>query len=525
MARPLNARGEDGGARNATRTLAASVAFLLAALVAACGGGSADAPRQASTGTLNPTLAASSTLAARCAAPRPSGATDVFGQLYGDRAGTLSDEKLFLRSWTDETYLWYQDVRQLSPAVLNAASYATPVDYFDALRSPLFTASGAPKDQFHFTYDTATYEAESVLGEAYGYGFTVALLASVPPREAAVAYADPGTPAAAAGIARGARILAVDGVDLVNDNTGAGIDTLNEGLFPSSASTHTLRVLDLGATTPRNVTLTAGTVTSVPVQNAKALPSPYQSVGYLQFNDHIATSEQQLVAAIGQLQAAGVTDLVLDVRYNGGGYLDIASELAYMIAGPTRTAGKVFERLSFNDKNPFGLTDAERDTPFHAVTQGFSTTAGQALPTLGLGRVYVLAGSGTCSASEAIVNGLRGAGVQVVLVGSTSCGKPYGFYAQENCGTTYFTIQFKGVNALGFGDYADGFAPTCAVSDDFQHALGDVAEARLAVALGHRETGSCQRAAGLSAATRASVKAEPVLVRSALRENRLYRRH
>ena len=62
---------------------------------------------------------------------------------------------------------------------------------------------------------------------------------------------------------------------------------------------------------------------------------------------------------------------------------------------------------------------------------------------------------------------------------------------QDNCGTTYFAIQFQGVNQLGFGDYADGFAPTCTVADDFNHALGDPAENQLEVALGLRNTGMC----------------------------------
>jgi len=344
-----------------------------------------------------------------------------------------------------------------------------------------------------------------------------------------VAYTDPGTPAAAAGIARGAQVLRVDGVDLVNDGTQAGVNVLNAGLFPTTAGAHTFRVLDRGATVPRDVTLNASALNLVPVQNVKTLPSPYQSVGYLQFNDHIATSELQLVNAIAQLRTAGVSDLVLDMRYNGGGYLDISSELAYMIAGPARTQGMTYEQLQFNDKNPFGLSAAQRTTPFHTVTQGFSAATGQPLPVLGvasagLGRVYMLTSADTCSASESVINGLRGVGVDVILVGGTTCGKPYGFYARDNCGTTYFPIQFQGVNQLGFGNYADGFAPTCLVSDDFANNLGDTAEASLSVALGHRATGNCQRAVG-----RAQVQAAhaaPVsgtLVRSVLRENRIYR--
>ena len=79
---------------------------------------------------------------------------------------------------------------------------------------------------------------------------------------------------------------------------------------------------------------------------------------------------------------------------------------------------------------------------------------------MNLSRVYVLTGGTTCSASESIINGLRGVDVEVIQIGSTTCGKPYGFYPEDNCGTTYFSIQFKGVNAAGFGDYADGFSPS-----------------------------------------------------------------
>jgi hypothetical protein len=230
------------------------------------------------------------------------------------------------------------------------------------------------------------------------------------------------------------------------------------------------------------------------------------------FNDHLATSEAQLVAAIDTLRTAAIVDLVVDIRYNGGGYLDIASELSYMVAGAVPTAGQTFERLQFNDKHTsIDPVTGEPLTPvpFHTTTQGFSTAPGQPLPTLNLSRVYLLTGASTCSASESIINSLRGVNVQVIQIGSKTCGKPYGFYPADNCGTTYFSIQFKGVNAAGFGDYTDGFAPSnavgpigtrvpgCAVGDDFSHELGDPAEARLAAALAHRLGQSCPAPTGI----------------------------
>jgi hypothetical protein len=233
------------------------------------------------------------------------------------------------------------------------------------------------------------------------------------------------------------------------------------------------------------------------VQNVKTISTPSGLVGYMLFNDHNYPSEAMLVNGITQLKAAGVQDLVLDLRYNGGGLLDVAAELAYMVAGP-QTAGKTFEKLSFNDKNPFKLSDADTITPFYSSAVGFSATKGEALPYLGLNRAYVLTSSGTCSASEAIINGLRGAGIEVILLGGTTCGKPYGFLPQDNCGTTYFAIQFKGVNNLGYGDYSDGLAPTCHVADDFSRQLGDPLEGQLAAALSYRSTGTCVAATGVA---------------------------
>jgi hypothetical protein len=489
---------------------AATAAASVWVLVGCGGGGDAGS---------NSGLVASSSVAQHCAAPRSS-----------DVLGTVADEKSWVRSWTDETYLWYQDVRNLGASTLNADNYLTALAYFNALKSPLTTASGAPKDQFHFTYDTPAWVALSQSGVSYGYGFEVDLVASRPPRKAVVVYTDPNIPTASDSPTRGAQVLKVDGVDFVNDNTDEGVARLNAGLFPVAAGSHTLTVLDIGASTPRDVSLTAKSVISTPVQNVKTLPAPYQTVGYMQFNDHIATAESQLIAGINQLKTAGVTDLVLDIRYNGGGYLDIAAELAAMIADPALTNGKVFEVQTFNDKNPFQLTLAQRTTPFFATSQGFSGASGQTLPNLGLNRVYVLAGPGTCSASEAVVNGLRGAGVTVSLIGGTTCGKPYGFYPQDNCNTTYFAIQFQGVNQLGFGDYADGFAPTCTVADDYNHALGDPAEGRLAAALYLRANGVCQPGTGVTAnavrtRTRTPGADEIALTRPVLRENRFYRAH
>lgn len=541
--------------------------------VSACGGGGSSTGGGATSTTFPATIPApdaidtappvsAASVEKLCEAPRPAGTVNpLTNRQYGDSQGSLTLEKQWIRAFVNETYLWFDEVPAINSnyfAIGNTVPYVEPRNnavttkklldnsdvvtaYFNSQRSLASTPSGNPKDKFHFTYPTSVWAALASTGAGVGFGMDIALVASSPPRQAVVAFTTAGTPAAQNGIARGAQIITANGVDVAN---GSDVATLNEALFsPVAGKAYTFSIRDLGSSVPRTVTLSAVNTTSVPVQNVGTLPAPNARVGYMLFNQHIATAEGQLITAVNQLNAAnggtGITDLVLDLRYNGGGYLDIASELAYMIAGPARTSGKVFEKLSFNAKNPFGLSAADATTPFHATTIGFGTTApNQPLPQLGLSQVFVLTGNGTCSASEAIINGLNGAGIKVVLIGNTTCGKPYGFYAQDNCSTTYFTVQFKGVNNAGFGDYADGFVPAgtglaannlpgCVVADDYTHALGDPAEGRLAAALQFRTNGSCP--AALPSAVRQAgvigfgIGSDPRLYRNAFQENRFYR--
>lgn len=450
----------------------------------------------------------SSRFEARCAAPRPG---------TSDLPGSALEEKHWLRSWTNELYLWYSEVPDRNPALT-----ANVLDYFDLLLSPT-------KDRFHFALDTDEFEEQSQSGISVSYGALWVILEPVPPRRIVVAFVEPGSPAStpSVNLLRGAEVLAIDGVDAVNNNTQAGVDVLNAGIAPSvEGESHSFRIRDPSGAT-RDITMQAARITSNPVPLVRTLSTPSGNVGYLLFNDHIATAETELVDAINTLKANSVQDLVLDIRYNGGGFLGIASQLAYMIGGAP-TAGRVFERLVFNDKNPNTnpvtgqpLTPA----PFATTTLDFSLPPGQPLPTLQLPRVFVLTGPDTCSASESIMNGLRGVRVEVIQIGSTTCGKPYGFYPADNCGTTYFSIQFKGVNEQGFGEYADGFSPAntiggaqplipgCSVADDFSAALGDINEDRLAVALAYRLGQSCPSPSGF--APRA------FSIRSFVRENRI----
>lgn len=442
----------------------------------------------------------SSRFADLCGAPRTTTSNEVFS----DMQGTFEDEGNWLRSWSNETYLWYDEIEDVNPADY-AGSAADVETYFDLLKTMATTPSGNPKDRFHYSRDTAEYRAETRKGVTYGYGATYQLLSTSPPRELVIVLVKDDSPASAAGLSRGARIVTVDGMDLINGDDPA---TLNAGLWPNQRNQdHTFEVVDPGSSNKRAITMTSAQISIDAVPQTRILNTDSGKVGYLLFTDHILTAEQQLVDAITEMAEAGITDLVLDLRYNRGGYLYLANQLSYMIAGGG-VSGQIFNALQFNNKHPTNnpITGEPLAPDTFLTTTVEATPQGTALPTLALvqPRVFVLTTGSTCSASEAIINGLRGVNVEVYQFGKTTCGKPYGFYPEDNCGTTYFSTQFRSVNALKFGDYPDGFSPSntteaksgvaqlgCEVADDYS-PLGVADEPMLAAALAYRANpGTC----------------------------------
>lgn len=269
----------------------------------------------------------------------------------------------------------------------------------------------------------------------------------------------------------------------------------------------------------------------VPV--VKTVTSPAgRRAGYIQFNEHEPGAQDDLITAFRQLQSAGVQDLVLDLRFNSGGFLYIALTAASMVTGPASN-GMVFERLQYNDKRQ---AETDRSTLAFSGRVQFADDVGPTrvaqypvgteLPQLGLPRVFVLASPRTCSASESIINSLRGIDVQVIRIGTTqlneagvrgTCGKPYGFHEKANCGLSYFPIEFKGTNAKGFGDYTTGFRHTCDIADNSTlTSAGTAADPLLAGALTFMDTGACPA----GSATGVQSSGAPLLASEAVSPNR-----
>jgi carboxyl-terminal processing protease len=404
---------------------------------------------------------------------------------------TVADQNDFLGRYFDDWYFWYA----LSPRP-NPAAYASVAGYFDAL---LYTGNDAnfPADRWSYSEPTVSFNRFYGDGETEGYGFSVNGLevSGMLTQPLYVRHVEPQSDAAAQGIQRGDRVLRMNGVDVAELITRDDFSPLTP---PNPNASLLLRLSRNGV--ERDLTVTSRIYRLTPVRDAAVLTTPLgRKLGYVVVKDMISQALAPLDTTFASFRAQGVTELVLDLRYNGGGLVSVAGALA-SYAGGAGAAGQPFASLLYNDKRAAAYNETFR----------FANPAPAAA--LGLTRVYVLTGRRTCSASEQVINGLRGTGIDVVAIGETTCGKPVGFLPQEDgCGTTYSVVNFETVNARYEGRYFDGFDATCPVAEDWSKSLGASDEPLLAAARLHADSGACPVAAAREApsARRSLLRGKP----------------
>ncbi|PKA83946.1 C-terminal processing protease CtpA/Prc [Ulvibacter sp. MAR_2010_11] len=297
-----------------------------------------------------------------------------------------------------------------------------------------------------------------------------------------VRYVIPNTSAATEGLQRGMIFNTVDGQQITETNFNALLspETYSIGLATFDGQTVT--------PTGESKTLTKTQVSENPIYIAQTLTVNSQKIGYLMYNAFTGTFDTQLNAAFGQFKADGITDLILDLRYNGGGSVRTAQDLSSMITG--QFAGQLFYSEQWNE-------DRQAD---YAEDGVFNTTlsTGEAINSLNLTRVYILTTGRSASASELVINSLDPY-IQVIQVGGTTTGKfqasfllydapaPNFSRNQANPGHTYamLPLVFKTANAAGNTDFIDGLFPDIQLNEDYSNlgTLGDVNEPLLAAAL------------------------------------------
>jgi len=397
--------------------------------------------------------------------PTPSATTATCG---------LSARQDWVQTQLNEWYLF----PDLLATGVNKASYTNLQDYIDALVAP---ARAQSRDRF-FTYITSITEENAFFSSGSSAGFGFRLAYDTVNRQVFVIETFEGTAALAQNVDRGVQIMAVG-------TTGSNLQTVNalmaaggaqavvNALGPNTpGTTRVVQVMDPGGLS-RTVTLTKTDYTLDPVSNrygAKIINDGGRQVGYINLRTFIDTANADLGAAFQSFRAAGVTDLVIDFRYNGGGLIDVAERMGDLMGRDK--AGQIYDFVTFRASKA-----AENST------YRFAPTAQSITPT----RIAFIGTEDTASASEMVINSMQPylPNTQIALVGQNTYGKPVGQIAVDRtaCDDRFRIIAFRLENANHQGDYYTGLASTvpntCRAADDPTHQLGDPAETMLRTAL------------------------------------------
>ena len=403
----------------------------------------------------------------------------------------LSVENFIYRG-LNEIYLYKADVPELADNFFTTQderndfldNYATPEDLF-------YEGLLAPQDRFSFLVDDYVYLENLFSGISTTNGLSFGLVRycqSCTEVFAIVRYVLPGTSAKENEIERGDIFTMIDGQQLTDSNYSNLLAPQTYTISLATLSGNTI------SETGETVTLTKQEYTTNPVLVSKTLDIDGKKIGYLFYTSFTADFDPELNAAFAEFEAEGVSDLVLDLRYNGGGSVRTATDLASMITG--QFAGDIFMTEEWNAEYQayFESTAVLRER----LLNKFNTTlkTGELINSLNLNKVYVLTTTRSASASELVINGLEPY-IDVIQIGETTTGKfqasvtlydsPDFGRLNANPNHTYAIqpLVLKSVNSAGVSDYIDGLVPDYAISEDFENfgILGDPNEPFLKVAL------------------------------------------
>ncbi len=388
----------------------------------------------------------------------------------------------------NEIYLYKSDVPELADTYFSSSSDRT--DFYNSYSTPekMFDDLLALLDRFSFITDNYLQMEDQFDGisGATGIKFGIGQISGTNNIFGFIEYILPGTSAEEAGLVRGNIFTEVDGQKL----------TINNILELVSSDSFTINVGKVEDGTivlsDRTVTLTDDRYTTNPVYIAKTFKETGASIGYLMYNGFIGDFDDELNSAFANFKSEGVTDLILDLRYNGGGSVDSAIDLASMITG--QFEGKVFMTEEWNEKYQNYYETYEPDTIVNRFDSKIRTGAN--INSLNLNKVYILTTKATASASELIINGLDPY-IDVVQIGDYTTGKfqasvtlyDSSDFGPDNKNDSHkYALQplvFKSVNSAGHSDYVDGLMPDIEYIEDLNNmgTLGQTSEPLLHKAL------------------------------------------
>lgn len=389
---------------------------------------------------------------------------------------TVEDQIAFVQAVADDWYLWYDEL-----AVLNPAAFTSAEAYLSALTAPL--AEDFRDPGFSFLTTRAQDEANLTSRAFVGFGFRFAIDAQ---GRYLISDTFEETPAARAGFRRGAQILAVDAGDgFVSmedfEAQGASLEAVFGGPIVGLERGFRLRVDgEVIETRAAKADLAVPPLAAAPLVLAREGLDP---VGYVHLRGFTRSATPALDGAFEELANQDVRDLIIDLRYNSGGLVDVSAQLMDLLGG-TAAEGDVAYSLSHNEKR------ASQNADFLFQPRPASIT-----PL----RVAFITSEATASASEVVINSLAPV-LEVALVGSDTSGKAVGQYAFDlnGCDTRLRLVSFESLNGEGQGEFYTGLVDTgrftlCDVEDTFTGAFGSAADPLTAGAIAWLNEGVCPR--------------------------------
>jgi carboxyl-terminal processing protease len=362
-----------------------------------------------------------------------------------------------------EWYLWYNHM-----PVITLDNYTNPYDLLEALRYK-------PIDRWSFVADYDAYVAAMVTGSFIGHGIRLGLDASDKVR---IVMIYNNSPLYAKGVRRGWIIKELNGTDLAQVILAGDYETYTQLFGPAQEGVTNTFLFQTPEGKDSTIISTKAQFTLNSVIVADTLHLKSGITGHLVFDQFIIPSSDELKSAFNYFATNNVTDLILDMRYNGGGYESILQELVSYIAG-SNYVGSPFIKITYNDKH----TEENRTVEYISVTSP-----------LGLNRLVVITTRSTASASEEVINGLK-ASIPVICFGDTTNGKPTGMnlWTDNDQNYVFAPVTFEAVNANNVGGFYNGIPPDKYVPDDFTHDFSDHSELCLNEAIHYLETGSISR--------------------------------
>ena len=393
-----------------------------------------------------------------CSASGSGGA----GPQVGTPACENDAQKQFVLDAMNDIYFWYD----LLPANVDLSLYASPEELL------AFLISFQPLDSFSFI-NSAEADAQFFgEGQFEGFGFSTRFEAADDLRFTRVFS---GSPAAMAGFQRGQRILELDGRTIAEIEANEGLSVV----FGQSPLEFRIRNLD---NSEFLVTVSHDIVTIDPLPQWRVIDMGGVPVGYVEFATFVSTADPVFNTIFSDFNAAGVTDVIIDMRYNGGGLVDTARLLGDYLGGSV--PGLIFSFTVFNDKN----------SQFNE-TEFFEQIANS----MNLSRLVVIATASTASASELVINSME-PHADVTIIGDTTFGKPVGQVGALFCDKILRPTAFETLNSINEGGYFDGLPVDCPAADDLAEVVGSATDPNLITALAYLATGACPAAPGMSKA-------------------------